>query len=215
MTSHTKRTRQWTDRETISKKWAKELESDELQGQKKISVKIETHKALRDVAKTNESYDDIIGRLITFYKKYEYRYVLADIKPISTLVERYFRIDRKKSVDKATKLGKSKVGIRSKHYIAELLGEQLESIKGYPDSSKFEGLFFEIQVKTLLDYAWSEIEHDRNYKTAIEFRKPSYIQRRFMLVAGLLEVADNEFEQLSTETQKYAKPIPSRILNAT
>jgi hypothetical protein len=36
-----------------------------------------------------------------------------------------------------------------------------------------------------------------------------------MLVAGLLEVADNEFEQLSTETQKYAKPIPSRILNAT
>ena len=72
MTSHTKRTRQWTDRETISKKWAKELESDELQGQKKISVKIETHKALRDVAKTNESYDDIIGRLI-FYKKYEYR----------------------------------------------------------------------------------------------------------------------------------------------
>lgn len=73
MTSHTKRTRQWTDRETISKKWAKELESDELQGQKKISVKIETHKALRDVAKTNESYDDIIGRLITFYKKYEYR----------------------------------------------------------------------------------------------------------------------------------------------
>jgi GTP pyrophosphokinase len=215
LTSHTKRTRQWTDRETISKKWAKELESDELQGQKKISVKIETHKALRDVAKTNESYDDIIGRLITFYKKYEYRYVLADIKPISTLVERYFRIDRKKSVDKATKLGKSKVGIRSKHYIAELLGEQLESIKGYPDSSKFEGLFFEIQVKTLLDYARSEIEHDRNYKTAIEFRKPSYIQRRFMLVAGLLEVADNEFEQLSTETQKYAKPIPSRILNAT
>lgn len=72
MTSHTKRTRQWTDRETISKRWAKELESDELKGQKKISVKIETHKALRGVAKTNESYDDIIGRLITFYKKYEY-----------------------------------------------------------------------------------------------------------------------------------------------
>ena len=70
--SRTKGTRQWTDRETMSKKWAKELESDELNGQKKISVKIETHKALRDVAKTNESYDDIIGRLITFYKKYDY-----------------------------------------------------------------------------------------------------------------------------------------------
>ena len=57
----------------LSKKWAKELESDELNGQKKISLKIETHKALRGIAKTNESYDDIIGRLITFYnKKYEY-----------------------------------------------------------------------------------------------------------------------------------------------
>jgi hypothetical protein len=72
LSSRTKRIRQWTDRETISKKWAKELESDELKGQKKISVKIETHKALRGVAKTNESYDDIIGRLITFYKKYKY-----------------------------------------------------------------------------------------------------------------------------------------------
>ena len=69
MTSRTKRTRQWTDRETISKKWAKELESDELNGQKKISLKIETHKALSRIAKTNESYDDIIGRLITFYNK--------------------------------------------------------------------------------------------------------------------------------------------------
>jgi hypothetical protein len=57
LTPHTKRTRQWTDPEIISKKWAKELESDELNVQKKISVKIETHKALRGIAKTNESYD--------------------------------------------------------------------------------------------------------------------------------------------------------------
>jgi ppGpp synthetase/RelA/SpoT-type nucleotidyltranferase len=33
------------------------------------------------------------------------------------------------------------------------------------------GLNFEIQVKTLLDFAWQEIEHDRAYKTSAQFPK--------------------------------------------
>jgi putative GTP pyrophosphokinase len=40
-----------------------------------------------------------------------------------------------------------------------------------PYYEKFMGLNFEIQVKTLLDFAWQEIEHDRAYKTSAQFPK--------------------------------------------
>ena len=136
-------------------------------------------------------------------------YVLSDINPLSTLVERYFDIDWERSVDKFKELGESEVGTRSKNYVAKLREDV------WKDKSEFTNygeLYFEIQLKTLLDYAWSEIEHDRSYKTAVELPKNSDIPRRFKITAGVLELADNEFERLSKETQAYAKPIPSRIM---
>jgi putative GTP pyrophosphokinase len=134
-------------------------------------------------------------------------YVLSDISPLSALVERYFDIDWERSIDKFNELGESQVGTRSKNYIARL-NRTVRKAK-----SRFENLYFEIQLETLLNYAWSEIEHDRNYKTAIELPQNSDIPRRFRILAGVLELADNEFERLSKETQAYAKPIPSRIIN--
>ena len=56
---------------------------------------------------------------------------------------------------------------------------------------------FEIQIRTILQHAWAEIEHDRNYKFSGEL--PEDIQRRFKLVAGSLELADKEFDRLATD----------------
>lgn len=116
---------------------------------------------------------------------------------------------RERSVDKFKDLGESEVGTRSRNYVVRLPDGLL---KDKPELRNFRELYFEIQLKTLLDYAWSEIEHDRNYKTATELPKYTDIPRRFKIIAGLLELADNEFERLSKETQAYAKPIPSKIM---
>jgi hypothetical protein len=72
-------------------------------------------------------------------------------------------------------------------------------------------LCFEIQIKTLLDYAWGEIEHDRNYKTADELQEKGDVRRRFKLAAGTLEVVDHEFDRLSKETENIADPIRYEI----
>ena len=138
-------------------------------------------------------------------------YILPDLEPISVVVKRFFAVDMERSVDKFKQLGESQVGIRSRNYIGRL---HKNTIKDKPEYAKFKELDFEIQVNTLLDYAWSEIEHDRNYKTAspIELPEGSLIPRRFKLLAGDLELVDYQFEQLSKETEVYAKPIPSKIL---
>jgi putative GTP pyrophosphokinase len=87
------------------------------------------------------------------------------------------------------------------NYVASLKEETiLKNLKKY---TKFRGLYFEIQVKTILDHAWSEIDHDRNYRRTKDFPQETDIPRRFRLTAGALEIVDNEFQRLATEIAQY------------
>ncbi len=64
---------------------------------------------------------------------------------------------------------------------------------------------FEIQVRTILQHAWAEIEHDRNYK--FNGVLPSEIRRRFKILAGSLELMDREFNSISSEIDNIAKNV--------
>ncbi|OBC16341.1 GTP pyrophosphokinase [Mycobacterium sp. 852013-50091_SCH5140682] len=50
-----------------------------------------------------------------------------------------------------------------------------------------------IQVRTVLQHAWAEFEHDIRYKGSIPAEHGADLDRRFTLAAGLLELADREF----------------------
>ncbi len=51
-----------------------------------------------------------------------------------------------------------------------------------PEYQKFKDKKFEIQIRTILQHAWAEIEHDRDYKFTGEL--PINIKRRFRILAG-------------------------------
>ena len=61
---------------------------------------------------------------------------------------------------------------------------------------RFAGLTAEIQVRTILQHAWAEIEHDIQYKAIAAV--PALIRRRFTALAGLIEIADREFQAIAT-----------------
>jgi hypothetical protein len=50
-----------------------------------------------------------------------------------------------------------------------------------------------VQVRTVLQHAWAEFEHDIRYKGSIPEEHAADLDRRFTLAAGLLELADREF----------------------
>lgn len=50
-----------------------------------------------------------------------------------------------------------------------------------------------IQVRTVLQHAWAEFEHEIRYKGSIPAAHAPDLNRRFTLAAGLLELADREF----------------------
>jgi ppGpp synthetase/RelA/SpoT-type nucleotidyltranferase len=83
-----------------------------------------------------------------------------------------------------------RLGYQSVHYLIQLTGRRTS----LPEYQRFAGLTAEIQVRTVLQHAWAEIEHDIQYKSAVTI--PTEIKRRFMSLAGLLEIADREFQAI-------------------
>ena len=135
--------------------------------------------------------------------------VLSNAELISKKIKsgKEFQIDWDKSEDHFIKLAEE-VGYRGKNYVAIFREKVFRNTNEY---KRFKDLRFEIQIKTLLDYAWGKVEHDRNYKTAEELPEKSDVRRRFKLAAGALEVVDNEFDRLSKETELIADPIRNKI----
>jgi len=96
---------------------------------------------------------DLLGiRIIT--------YLEDDVHRAAAILKNSFSVDSSKSVDKRTPIEVDRVGYRSLHFVATL-GAQRSAL---PEYSRFEKNVFEIQIRTVLQHAWAEIEHDRNYK---------------------------------------------------
>ena len=119
-------------------------------------------------------------------------YVRSDVEQVSKIIEDNFKIDPQRSYDKSEILGENVVGYSSVHYV----GKFTDSRTSLEEFKKFRDMYFEIQVRTILQHAWAEIEHDRMYKRK---NLPTKLRRRFNLVSGLLEIADNEFQNLHNE----------------
>ena len=58
-----------------------------------------------------------------------------------------------------------------------------------------------VQLRTVLQHAWAEFEHDIRYKGTIPPEQVPDLDRRFTLAAGLLELADREFSTIRDRIQ--------------
>jgi len=123
----------------------------------------------------------------------------SDVEKVSAIIQQTFSIDKSRTIDKSKILGEDKMGYASIQYVAKL-PKHREVLE---ENKPFIGLYFEIQVRTILQHAWAEIEHDRVYKNSTNLSTD--VRRRFNLVASLLETADNEFQSLSDIEEHYAK----------
>lgn len=128
---------------------------------------------------------DLIGlRVVTYFED--------GVEEVAKIVEEHFAVDFDRSIDKRVQVDPSSFGYRSLHYVCHPTAESLD-------------LPFEIQIRTVLQHAWAEIEHDLGYK--FPEAVPNAIKRRFSRVAGLLEIADAEFVELRETMVSYEKRV--------
>jgi ppGpp synthetase/RelA/SpoT-type nucleotidyltranferase len=64
---------------------------------------------------------------------------------------------------------------------------------GQPAYAHLAGRNVQVQIRTVLQHAWAEFEHDIRYKGTVPTEHAPDFDRRFTLAAGLLELADQEF----------------------
>jgi ppGpp synthetase/RelA/SpoT-type nucleotidyltranferase len=118
-------------------------------------------------------------------------YTLSDLERVKEAIARQFKLSPEGWDDKGARLvERQTVGYRSLHSVV-----QLDSTRNsLPEYQDFDGLKAEIQVRTVLQHAWAEIEHDIRYKSDLEPHKELF--QRFAALAGLIEIGDREFEEI-------------------
>lgn len=143
---------------------------------------------------------DICGvRIITFYAD--------DVDKIATILNNEFVVDKVNSIDKRKSVSPDKFGYVSLHYVIQLGDNRL----GISELAKFKNLKVEIQIRTILQHTWAEIEHDLGYKSSIDI--PQKIRRNFSRLAGIIELADEEFLRIKQVLHEYSNNVKNEIEN--
>lgn len=141
---------------------------------------------------------DLSGvRVITYFED--------DVDRVGQAIEREFDIDEENSVDRRALLDPDRFGYLSLHYVVKL-PDKRTTLAEY---QRFADLKAEIQVRSILQHAWAEIEHDLGYKSAIAV--PRDIRRQFSRLAGTLELADLEFVRIRDGLRTYEAEVAARI----
>ena len=142
----------------------------------KLERKGNKYKSLADIT-------DILGvRLITYY--------IDDVDKVATAIERLFDVDWENSIDKRKLHDIDSFGYLSLHYVCKM--------KDFPYR-------FEIQMRTVLQHAWANLDHDTGYKSGVEI--PKRYMRSMSRLAGMLELIDEEFSRIRSELTDYRRKI--------
>lgn len=169
-----------------------------------IATRVKDRKSLEKKIITKERYNklsditDIVGvRIITHYSD--------DVDKIARVIEKEFLVDKENSIDKRATLDPDRFGYLSLHYIVGLKKDRIN----LAEYSHFKDIKAEIQIRSILQHTWAEIEHDTGYKSNTGV--PDAIRRKFSRLAGLLEIADDEFVEIKKKLERHKNKIEKDI----
>ena len=130
---------------------------------------------------------DLIGVRVTTYHS-------TEIPRIIEALTEVFEVRR--SVDKTAQTRVSgSFGYGSHHLIL-----QVPPARVTPVLQAYAGREFEVQIRTVLQHAWAEFEHDIRYKRRGNTGKLApEVDRAFTLAAGLIELADQQFDLIAAQ----------------
>ena len=137
-----------------------------------------------------EEITDQIGlRVIT--------YVHSDVAAVADLLADQAEVLDDRDLGQET-ASEGRFGYASRHLLIELDPERV----GADLHAALHGRPVQVQIRTVLQHAWAEFEHDIRYKGTVPEEHVPDLDRRFTLAAGLLELADQEFSAIRDRLQE-------------
>ncbi|PJZ47491.1 GTP pyrophosphokinase [Leptospira saintgironsiae] len=175
----------------ISEKKVKVLDiTSRVKSKESLSEKIDLKQKYQNI----KDITDICGfRIVTYLEK--------DVDAVADIIKNEFLLDMKNSKLEKTSSNPEVFGYKSLHFICQI-SDSRASLSEY---KTFKDQKFEIQLRSILQHSWAEIEHDLGYK--LTYTIPKHLRRRFSRVSSLLEWADEEFNFLENEIKQYRESI--------
>jgi len=118
-------------------------------------------------------------------------YVHSDVQAVADLLDDQVVVHDDRDMGRET-ASEGRFGYASRHLLIGLDAAR-ESQAAY---EPLRGRQAQVQIRTVLQHAWAEFEHDIRYKGTIPDKHVPDFDRRFTLAAGLLELADREFSTI-------------------
>ena len=141
---------------------------------------------------------DLVGiRVITFY--------IDDVYKVASMVERLFEVDWENSIDKRKVHEIDSFGYLSLHYICRIPETSYQD----PAHPELNSIRFEIQMRTVLQHDWANMNHDTGYKSGVEI--PRIYMRNMSRLAGMLELVDDEFSRIRRELSDYRRQVQKLV----
>lgn len=139
---------------------------------------------------------DLIGiRIVCLYED--------QIVEVAELLRRNFKVIEVTDKISALESTEDSFGYKGLHMDLALSDEYA----GQERFSPFTDLCFEVQIRSLIQDAWSVLDHKIKYKKSI----PNELRRRINVLSALFELADREFKEIRNATtellEKAAAPI--------
>jgi len=159
-------------------------------------------------------YDDPLEQITDLVAARVITFLVEAVDRVCEVIEAEFEIVEHTDMGAHTR-AQGVFGYASKHYLVRLLPHRAE----LGEYSVLKNLTMEIQVRTAVQHAWAEFEHDIRYKLDIPpDRKPEF-DRRFLLAAALMELADNELAEIDKMYRELAagpdsSAVPTEELSA-
>lgn len=172
-----------------------------------IHFRVKEESSLKEKIEKKNKYEsisditDIIGlRVITYYS--------SDTDKVEEIIKSEFSVDVKNTIDKRKTHEPDRFGYMSLHYVVSLNKKRLS----LPEYENFKGMKFEIQIRTILQHTWAEIEHDLGYKSKTSV--PTHIRRKFSMLSGTLELIDGAFIDIKESLSDYVEKVRHQLENA-
>lgn len=155
---------------------------------KKFSLKYQT-----DLEKEKTPYSirnyitDLIGvRVICFYEH--------DIVEVTKVLRENFFVLEETNKSAEIEENENTFGYKGHHLDLKINDERAK----LPEYARYRDIRFEVQVRSIIQDAWSVLDHKIKYKKSI----PPMLKRQINALAALFEIADREFTQIKNTTQE-------------
>ena len=140
-------------------------------------------KATKSDGRGGFKYADPAGQLTDFVGARVLVPLSADVAPVARLVQRLYVVEEMS--DQRADSVLDVPGYQSLHFLVQVPRGEREAARRAPDQA------IELQVRSILQHAWAALQHDLMYKG--ERAPTDQVRRRLIALAGLLELADQEF----------------------